>query len=66
MRAFRWHLARNELKYAINTAETLLALNPDDNRGVRFRLVNEYLRGGSDEKALALAEQYPADIAPHS
>ena len=66
MRAFQWHLARNELMPAINTAETLLALNPDDNYGVRFMLVNEYLRGGSDEKALALAEQYPDDIAPET
>ncbi len=66
MRAFQWRLARNERTPAINTAETLLALNRDDNHGVRFILVNEYLRGGSDEKALALAEQYPDDIAPET
>ncbi len=29
-------------------------------------LVNEYLRTGRDEKALALAEQYPNDTAPET
>jgi SEC-C motif len=66
MRAFQWHLARNERIHAINTGERLLALNTDDNHGVRFMLVNEYLRCGNDEKALALAEQYPDDIAPET
>jgi tetratricopeptide (TPR) repeat protein len=66
MRAFQWRLARNERVQAVATAETLLALNRDDNHGVRFMLVNEYLRAGSDEKALALAEQYPYDMAPET
>ena len=66
MRAFQWRLARHERATAITTAETLLELNPEDDHGVRFLLMNEYLRTGRDEKALALAEQYPHDIAPET
>ena len=66
VRSFQWHLARNERGPAMATAETLLELNRDDHHGLRFLMVNEYLRSGSDEKALALAEQYPNDIAPET
>jgi tetratricopeptide (TPR) repeat protein len=66
MRALQWHLARNERPRALSTAELLLNLNPDDNHGVRFMLMNEYLRAGSDAKALALAEAYPNDLAPET
>src|SRR6185312_4820282 len=66
MRALQWRLARNERVSALATAETLLELNRDDEHGVRFMLMNEYLRAGRDEKALALAEQYPNDIAPET
>ena len=66
MRRLQWRLARNERHIAVTTAEALLDLNPDDTHGVRFVLMNEYLRAGCDEKALALAEQYPHDIAPET
>lgn len=66
MRTLQWRLAQNERDIAVTTAETLLELNPDDTHGVRFVLMNEYLRAGCDEKALALAEQYPNDIAPET
>jgi tetratricopeptide (TPR) repeat protein len=66
VRAFQQRLARNDRRGATATAEKLLRLNPDDNHGLRFMLVNEYLRDGSDERALALAEQYPHDIAPET
>ena len=66
MRALQWRLARNERVSALGTAERLLELNPDDEHGVRFMLMNEYLRAGRDEKALTLAEQYPNDIAPET
>jgi hypothetical protein len=66
MRAIQWSLAKNERSRAVATAETLLRLNRDDNHGVRFMLMNEYLRAGSDAKALALAEQYPDDLAPET
>jgi tetratricopeptide (TPR) repeat protein len=66
MRALQWRLARNERVSALGTAETLLELNRDDEHGVRFMLMNEYLRAGRDEKALALAEQYPNDVAPET
>ena len=66
MRTLQWRLARNERDTAVTTAEALLELNPDDTHGVRFVLMNEYLRAGCDERALALAEQYPHDIAPET
>jgi SEC-C motif len=66
MRTFQWRIARNETEPAWATAELLLELNRDDNHGLRFMMMNEYLRGGCDEKALALAEQYPDDIAPET
>ena len=66
MRTLQWRLARNERVCALGTAEALLELNRDDEHGVRFMLMNEYLRAGRDEKALALAEQYPNDLAPET
>jgi SEC-C motif len=66
VRAFQWNIARNERDSAVATAERLMVLNREDNHGLRFMLINEYLRGGRDEKALALAEQYPHDLAPET
>jgi tetratricopeptide (TPR) repeat protein len=66
MRAVQWHLARKERSRAVGLAELLLELNREDNHGMRFMLMNEYLREGSDRKALALAEQYPNDLAPET
>jgi tetratricopeptide (TPR) repeat protein len=66
VRTFQQRLAQNERRSAITMAETLLGLNPGDNHGLRFMLVNEYLRQGCDAEALALAEQYPHDIAPET
>ena len=66
VRTFQWRLARNEKGPAISTAERLMELNRDDPHGLRFILVNEYLRNGCDLKALALAERYPHDLAPET
>jgi SEC-C motif len=66
VRTFQWRLARNERNTALLTGERLLELNRDDNHGLRFMLMNEYLRDGEDAKALALAEQYPHDLAPET
>ena len=66
VRAFQWRLARNERDSAVITAERLMELNRDDHHGLRFMLINEYLRGGNDAKALALAERYPHDLAPET
>lgn len=66
VRAFQWRLARNERDSAVTTAERLMELNRDDHHGLRFMLINEYLRGGNDAKALALAERYPHDLAPET
>jgi tetratricopeptide (TPR) repeat protein len=66
VRLFQQHLAHNDREHALATAEWVLALNPGDNHGLRFMLVNEYLREGSDAKALALAERYPDDVAPET
>jgi hypothetical protein len=66
VRSFQWRLARNERSSAVSTAERLIDLNRDDDHGLRFMLMNEYLRGGNDVKALALAEHYPQDLAPET
>jgi tetratricopeptide (TPR) repeat protein len=47
---------------AVDVLELLLELNPRDNHGVRAELMNYYLRGREDEKALALARQFPTDV----
>jgi hypothetical protein len=66
VRGFQWYIARGEREPALATAERLVRLNRDDDHCVRFILMNEYLRGGRDEQALALAEQYPRDLAPET
>lgn len=45
-------------------AERILALNPDDNHGLRNMIINDRLRRGDDLGALRLAEEYPADLNP--
>lgn len=47
---------------AIAIAELMVRLNPTDNHGLRALLVNHYLRGGEDQRALELCERYPDDI----
>jgi tetratricopeptide (TPR) repeat protein len=44
--------------------EHLLALNPDDNHGMRGRLVDHRLREGDDGGALAAAALFPDDLLP--
>jgi tetratricopeptide (TPR) repeat protein len=48
----------------IDIAEQVLALNPDDNHGLRNMVINDRLRRGDDLAALRLAEEYPADLNP--
>lgn len=62
---FRRYLSQmqeGEPKAAIDTLETLLRLNPQDNHGARAELMNLYLRDGEDERALALARRFPDDL----
>jgi hypothetical protein len=66
VRAFQWRIARSERDCAVTLGERLMELNRDDTHGLRFMLMNEYLRAGRDEKALALAGQYPHDLAPET
>ena len=66
VRAFQRHIARNERGAAVNTAERLMEISRDDPHGLRFILVNEYLRNGCDSKALTLAQRYPHDLAPET
>ena len=42
--------------------ERLLALNPQDNHGVRAELMNRLLRRGEDQQALELARNFPGDV----
>jgi tetratricopeptide (TPR) repeat protein len=49
---------------AIALIERLLALDPEDNHGLRGRLIDHRLCAGDDEGALALADAYPLDTLP--
>jgi hypothetical protein len=40
----------------------VLTLNPNDNQGLRERLVHVYARGGRAADALAVCERYPGDM----
>ncbi|PQJ95721.1 SEC-C domain-containing protein [Chromatium okenii] len=51
-----------DLQGAIATLETMLRINPHDNHGVRAELMNLYLRDGDNERAVALAQQFPNDM----
>jgi tetratricopeptide (TPR) repeat protein len=66
VRRFGSSLGRDDRAAVIAAAEKLIRLNPDDNHGMRFDLVNEYLRAGANEAALALANAYPIDMAPET
>lgn len=62
---FRRYLAQEQAGQhaeARRMLETLLRLNPHDNHGARAELMNQYLREGEDERALALARRFPNDV----
>ena len=61
-RRYLSQLDEGEPQGAARTLEALLRLNPQDNHGVRAELMNHYLRGGEDAKALALARRFPDDV----
>lgn len=46
----------------VELAELLIALNPNDNHGLREHLAGAYLARGTPENALALTERYPDDF----
>ena len=45
-------------------AERLLAINPDDNHGVRYWLAGAYLKADDADACLRLVEAYPDDASP--
>ncbi|WP_456405003.1 SEC-C metal-binding domain-containing protein [Thiolapillus sp.] len=55
---------RRDERQAIAYAEKLLALNPNDNHGVRTLMMNHLLRENRNEEAIELADQYPGDMNP--
>ena len=61
-RLYLQYAEAGERRRALDVLELLLAINPRDNHGVRAELMNHYLRGREDEKALALAHQFPTDV----
>jgi tetratricopeptide (TPR) repeat protein len=63
-RRYIWCMRCEDHTAATATAEKLIHLNPGDNHGLRFWLMNAYLRTGADETALALANAYPTDMMP--
>lgn len=66
LRAYLLRYERGERSGAIERAERLLALNPDDNHGVRHSLINLALREGLNERALELAEACGDEPVPDS
>ncbi|MCP4299569.1 MAG: hypothetical protein GY783_03205 [Gammaproteobacteria bacterium] len=48
----------------IEIAEQVLALNPNDNHGLRTMIINDRLRRHDDIGTLEIAENYPADLNP--
>ena len=55
-------MERGDVERARAHAELLLALNPNDNHGMRTSLMNIYLRTGQDEAAVAVASRYEDDM----
>jgi tetratricopeptide (TPR) repeat protein len=55
------HLERGYVKRALDIFEHILALNPDDNQGVRALAVDCYLRLKRPEEVLALCRRYRGD-----
>jgi len=61
-RLYLWRTETDEDGAAAALLERLLALNPQDNHGVRAELMNHLLRRGEDRRALELARSFPGDI----
>ncbi len=64
-----WMQAREEAGArgdALDCARELLALNPNDNQGIRCVAVTWLLQSGGDEEAAALAKRYPEDSLPET
>lgn len=55
------HLALGQSKEAIAHLSEMLELNPNDNQGARYVLLECYLAGRKDKDALRLLGQYPDD-----
>ncbi len=49
---------------AMDRAQQLLALNPNDNHGFRSIVVNQWLFDGNDESVLEITRNYPQDVQP--
>ena len=58
--ALSYRIGNTQEEYRL--MKRLLTLNPQDNHGYRGPVMNVHLRSGNDEKALALAAQYPNDL----
>jgi tetratricopeptide (TPR) repeat protein len=58
-----WELARTE--EAQTHYEEMLRLNPNDNQGIRYTLLDLYLEVGLDEKGRDLLERYSEDPSAH-
>lgn len=53
-------------KEGLALSEWILRLNPGDNHGLRWELMNAYLMAGRDRDALALAQCYAGEVAPQT
>jgi len=58
-----WYLGRREA--AISHYFDMIRLNPDDNQGLRYPLLNHLLEEGRDREARELLDRYPEDPSAH-
>src|SRR5690625_4030271 len=58
-----WRFGREALEEAIGHYEDMLRLNPDDNQGIRYLLLDALLEVGREGDAAVLAETYGDDEA---
>lgn len=56
------HKRAYRIQDAMRVMKLLLQINPNDNHGFRSILMDELLRHGNDQEALALANNYPDDM----
>ncbi|MBU0481054.1 MAG: SEC-C domain-containing protein [Proteobacteria bacterium] len=61
-RHYLYIMHHGDIDESLVTGQWLLRLNPTDNHGIREDVINELLKAGADEQALALAMGYPNDL----
>lgn len=68
LRAFHnlglWHCRRKEIEEAIHLFSRMLAINPEDNQGIRYLLPQLWLEKRDILSVIRLCKQFQGDMAP--